>query len=157
MPEARRGALTTRMTLLVVVICVLILTLAYPLRLYLQQQSQLGELTAQNAEQRKRVAALKSAVAGYDDPEWTRDEARIRLHFTQPGEKVYLAPTPLLSSAPSADTTPPPTGTPGSFRSGPVGAGQPTAGTQADGGRTDAPHPSVAPTPSTPPRPIPAR
>nr|WP_239334120.1 septum formation initiator family protein [Frankia sp. CiP3] len=127
MPEARRSALTTRMTLLVVVICVLILTLAYPLRLYLQQQSQLNELAAQNAEQRKRVEALKTAVAGYDDPEWTRDEARMRLHFTQPGEKVYLAPAAVSPpAAPSAGAA----------------AGQPATGARTGLGQPDSRQPT---------------
>ncbi|WP_308127755.1 MULTISPECIES: septum formation initiator family protein [unclassified Frankia] len=120
--------MTTRMTLLVVVICVLILTLAYPLRLYLQQQSQLNELAAQNAEQRKRVEALKTAVAGYDDPEWTRDEARMRLHFTQPGEKVYLAPAAISpSAAPSA---------------GAAAAGQPATGARTGLGQPDSRQPT---------------
>jgi cell division protein FtsB len=123
---------TTRATLLALVICVLVLTLAYPLRLYLKQQGDIRDLTASNAARRQRVAALTAAVAHYDDPNWVRDEARSRLHYTQPGETDYLipssaAPTPsdgavagstqgpwysrLLSSAlssPKATPTPPP-------------------------------------------------
>ncbi|WP_322752658.1 septum formation initiator family protein [Frankia sp. Cas3] len=155
MAGARRTALTTRMTLLVVVICVLILTLAYPLRLYLQQQSQLNGLAAQNADQHKRVEALKTAVAGYDDPEWTRDEARTRLHFTQPGETVYLA-----SAAAAVPSSPVPT--PGAAAaeapwfsrlwSDTVGAGAPSAGIAPGAGQAASRQPVTAPSPSATPR-----
>ncbi|WP_322763281.1 septum formation initiator family protein [Frankia sp. Cr2] len=141
------------MTLLVVVICVLILTLAYPWRLYLQQQSQLNELAAQNVDQRKRVEALKTAVAGYDDPEWTRDEARTRLHFTQPGETVYLVSAAVPTSAapaPGAAATEAPWFS--RLWSDTVGAGQSSVGTQPGGGQA-ASRPSVTtPTPSATPR-----
>jgi cell division protein FtsB len=92
-----RAALTTRATLLAVVICVLVLTLAYPLRLYLKQQSKLSELARTNAQTQVRVDGLRSAVQRYDDQAWVEDEARRRLHYIKPGERAYLmpaAPTP---------------------------------------------------------------
>nr|WP_131745394.1 septum formation initiator family protein [Frankia sp. Cppng1_Ct_nod] len=137
------------MTLLVVVICVLVLTLAYPLRLYVQQQGQIDELAAKNAEQRKRVEALKTKVAGYDDPEWARDEARVRLHFTQPGEKIYLVPAaPATSPAPGRGVAS--TEAPWFSRlwSGAVGTGQATGGTGTSAGRTGDGQATAAPAPS---------
>ncbi|WP_018634634.1 FtsB family cell division protein [Parafrankia elaeagni] len=89
----RRRALTTRATLLAVVICVLVLTLAYPLRLYLQQQAKISELTRANAERQSRVDDLRDQVGRYDDSEWVADEARRRLHYVLPGEKSYLMRT----------------------------------------------------------------
>ena len=89
----RNTALTTRATLLAVVICVLVLTLAYPLRLYLQQQAKIAELARTNAERQARVNELREAVQRYDDPAWVEDEARRRLHFVRPGETSYLIPT----------------------------------------------------------------
>ncbi|MCK9931585.1 septum formation initiator family protein [Frankia sp. Mgl5] len=100
----RRTALTTRATLLAVVICVLVLTLAYPLRLYLQQQAKISELTRANAQRQTRVDDLRAEVARYDDPLWVADEARRRLHFVLPGEKSYLMPTaPHPTVEPGAD------------------------------------------------------
>ncbi|WP_018502117.1 FtsB family cell division protein [Parafrankia discariae] len=100
----RRTALTTRATLLAVVICVLVLTLAYPLRLYLQQQAKISELTRANAQRQTRVDDLRAEVARYDDPAWVADEARRRLHFILPGEKSYLMPTaPQPTARPGAD------------------------------------------------------
>ena len=100
---ARSTTLTTRATLLAVVIGVLALTLAYPLRTYLRQQEQISELTAGNAERQQRVNELREAAALYDDPAWVGDEARRRLHLLLPGEQAYLQPAPEQPSAsPSA-------------------------------------------------------
>jgi cell division protein FtsB len=98
----RRSALTTRATLLAVVICVLVLTLAYPLRLYLQQQAEIANLTRQNAASQQRVDALRTSIGKYDDEGWVEDEARRRLHYIRPGEKSYLMPTtPTPTPSPS--------------------------------------------------------
>lgn len=100
----RRRALTTRATLLAVVICVLVLTLAYPLRLYLQQQAKISDLTQANAERQSRVDDLREEVARYNDNEWVADEARRRLHYVLPGEKSYLMrTTPQPTGEPNAD------------------------------------------------------
>jgi cell division protein FtsB len=84
--------LTTRATLLAAVIGVLALTLVYPLRLYLQQREEIVELSAQNAEQQRRLDELRRSAARYDDPAWVEDEARRRLHYMRPGEQAYLMP-----------------------------------------------------------------
>ncbi|CAO5181269.1 Septum formation initiator [Frankia sp. AiPs1] len=94
---APRVALTTRATLLAVVICVLVLTLAYPLRLYLRQQSKLSQLARANAQAQTQVDQLRSTVSRYNDQNWADDEARRRLHYIKPGEQVYLRPAPATS------------------------------------------------------------
>ncbi|SNQ51286.1 conserved hypothetical protein [Frankia canadensis] len=91
---APRVALTTRATLLAVVICVLVLTLAYPLRLYLRQQSKLSQLAKANAQTQTQVDRLRSMVQRYDDQPWRDDEARRRLHYIKPGERAFLMPAP---------------------------------------------------------------
>jgi len=88
----RRTTLTTRATLLAAVICVLVLTLAYPLRLYLQQQAQVTALTKQNAAAQARVDALRTEVGRYGDDAWVEDEARRRLHYVMPGDQTYVQP-----------------------------------------------------------------
>lgn len=101
----RRRALTTRATLLAVVICVLVLTLAYPLRLYLQQQAKISELTRANAERQSRVDDLRDQVGRYNDSEWVADEARRRLHYVLPGERSYLMQTtPQQTAEPGAES-----------------------------------------------------
>ncbi|MBL7498575.1 septum formation initiator family protein [Frankia sp. CNm7] len=97
----RRTTLTTRATLLAVVICVLVLTLAYPLRLYLRQQAEIAALRKQNAASQARVDALRAGVAKYDDDAWVEDEARRRLHYIRPGEKTYLMPVTPSATPPA--------------------------------------------------------
>jgi cell division protein FtsB len=92
--------LTTRATLLAAVIGVLALTLAFPLRLYLQQREDIVELSAQNAEQQRRLDELRRTAARYDDPAWVDDEVRRRLHYLRPGEQAYLMPAEEEPSAP---------------------------------------------------------
>lgn len=102
---ARQTTLTTRATLLAAVISLLALALAYPLRLYLQQQEEIAELSAQNAEQQRRLEELRRTAARYDDPAWVEDEARRRLHYLRPGEQTYLMPTDVTPSAPPSAGT----------------------------------------------------
>jgi cell division protein FtsB len=98
----RRTALTTRATLLAVVICALVLTLAYPLRLYLQQQADIAALARQNAAAQAQVDALRSGVTQYGDNTWVEDQARLRLHYVMPGDQTYVRPsTPPPSPAAS--------------------------------------------------------
>jgi cell division protein FtsB len=97
---ARRTMLTTRATLLAVVICVLVLTFTYPLRLFLTQREEITELSTQNAERQHRVDELRRAAARYDDPAWVADEARRRLHYLRPGEQAYLMPDDAAPPAP---------------------------------------------------------
>ena len=100
----RRTMLTTRATLLAVVISVLVLTFTYPLRLFLTQREEISELSAQNEQRQHRVDELRRAAARYDDPAWVADEARRRLHYLRPGERAYLMPND------AAPTGPPPAG-----------------------------------------------
>lgn len=113
--------LGTRAAMLGVVLAMLGLTLVYPLRLYAAQRSQINQLAASNEAQRRQVEDLQKTVKRYDDPTWVRDQARLRLHYTLPGEKDYLvapsqsvppvppAPKPSPKPSPSASGTPHPT------------------------------------------------
>ncbi|MGF7236860.1 MAG: septum formation initiator family protein, partial [Frankia sp.] len=81
----RRTRLTTRVALLGLVVVALALTLVYPLRLYLAQRGQINKMAAANQAQEQRVEALRKAATKYHDPNWVRDQARLRLHYAAPG------------------------------------------------------------------------
>jgi cell division protein FtsB len=101
-PQRRRAAFTTRAALLALVVCALVLTFAYPLRLYFAQRARINQLEAQTQVQRERVGTLTRQVKRYDSAEYVRGEARRRLHFVLPGETDYLrAGTPAPSTAKS--------------------------------------------------------
>jgi hypothetical protein len=95
-----RLTVTTRAALLALTICLVALTMAYPLRAYFTQRSTIGELREQQREDQVAVAELQRTIAQYQDPASVTDEARRRLHYQLPGEKIYYLPP-----APPATTT----------------------------------------------------
>ncbi len=89
-----RLTVTTRAALLALTICMVALTMAYPLRAYLTQRSTIGDLREQQQQDRAAVADLQSTIARYQNPASVADEARSRLYYQLPGEKVFLLPPP---------------------------------------------------------------
>ena len=85
-----RPNLTGRAAMLALVVCLLAISLAYPLREYLSQRSDIGHLRAEVGQQQKRVAALEKAKARWNDPAYVEAQARERLHYVMPGETSYV-------------------------------------------------------------------
>jgi cell division protein FtsB len=86
----RRANLTGRAAMLALVVCMLAISLAYPLREYLAQRGEIGEYQAKVAEQRERVAELEQARRRWQDPAYVEAQARDRLHYVMPGETSYV-------------------------------------------------------------------
>jgi cell division protein FtsB len=84
------GRFTGRAAVLAILTAVLVLTLAYPVQQYLAQRAQIAEAERAQGRQSERIAALRSELAAWDDPEYVRGQARSRLQLTQPGEKRYV-------------------------------------------------------------------
>nr|WP_064569251.1 septum formation initiator family protein [Gordonia sp. LAM0048] len=70
----------------VVVVCVVALTLAMPLRTYFSQRSEFRQLTASNEQLRREVADYQQKVNEQNDPAYIEAQARTRLQFVKPGE-----------------------------------------------------------------------
>jgi cell division protein FtsB len=89
---ARRGRpnLTGRAAMLALVVCMLAISLAYPLREYLAQRSDIGEQRSEVAAQERRVAELEKARDRWRDPAYVEAQARERLHYVMPGETSYV-------------------------------------------------------------------
>jgi cell division protein FtsB len=68
----------------------LALAYAYPVRVYLGQQSQLGAMETSQREQRERIRELTEQVAKWGDVEYVIAQARSRLHFVRKGEVLYI-------------------------------------------------------------------
>lgn len=88
--ERRRTNLTGRAAMLALVVCMLAISLAYPLREYLAQRSEIGEYRARVAEQQQRVAELERARQRWQDPAYVEAQARDRLRYVMPGETSYV-------------------------------------------------------------------
>jgi cell division protein FtsB len=81
-----RSSMTTRAAVLLAVLAVLAASYALPVRAWLDQRSQLAELTDQRDALAAEVAELRDAAALWDDPAYVRAQARERLNFVLPGE-----------------------------------------------------------------------
>ncbi|WP_242677072.1 FtsB family cell division protein [Streptomonospora litoralis] len=85
-----RPALTSRAAILALVICVIALSLAYPLREYLAQRARIAELREEQAQTEQAVADLRERREELRDPAYIEREARTRLHYQYPGERAYV-------------------------------------------------------------------
>ncbi len=82
--------LTGRVAVLAIVLAVVLLALALPLKVYLSQRAAIGHLAAQTKAQSQRVAQLKAMQHRWNDPAYVAAQARERLHYVFPGETAYV-------------------------------------------------------------------
>jgi cell division protein FtsB len=92
--------LTGRAAVLALVVCVLAISLAYPLREYLAQHGDIGGMRSHVAEQARSVADLRAEEKRWQDPAFVERQARERLHFVMPGETSYVVLEPDEAPAP---------------------------------------------------------
>jgi cell division protein FtsB len=93
-PARRSSGITTRAAVLALVLCAVVVALAYPVREYVAQRAQIASLRAQERAQQAAVAELRKQATRWDDPAYIRAQARERLHFVEPGETAYVVLTP---------------------------------------------------------------
>ncbi|WP_431962803.1 FtsB family cell division protein [Actinacidiphila sp. bgisy160] len=94
-----RNRLTGRAALLALVVCALVVALAYPMRQYVAQRSQIADQRKQAEQARKRVDELREEKARWQDPEYVKAQARARLHYVLPGETAYTVVKPSGAAA----------------------------------------------------------
>jgi hypothetical protein len=81
------------------VVCALVLSLAYPAKEFLAQRGEIGRLQDQQRQAQVRVTALEERKRQLADPAYVRAQARARLHYVLPGETVYVVVPPSGSGA----------------------------------------------------------
>ena len=89
-PQVRRSSLTSRAAVLALVLCTLVLMLAYPVQQYLAQRGVIAKLHRANVATQQQVDALAAQDAQWSDPAYVAREARTRLHYVMPGETEYI-------------------------------------------------------------------
>ncbi|WP_416483136.1 FtsB family cell division protein [Streptomyces sp. CL12] len=92
--QARRSRLTGRAALLALVLCSLVVALAYPMRQYVSQRAQISDLQRQQSDARKRVEQLRDLKARWQDDAYAEQQIRKRLHYVMPGETGYVVVDP---------------------------------------------------------------
>ncbi len=68
----------------------LVLAYAYPVRVYLDQESQIDQMVAAQQAQQRRITELTEQLSRWDDDEYVTAQARRRLHYVRAGERVYV-------------------------------------------------------------------
>jgi cell division protein FtsB len=85
----RRNKLTGRAALLGLVVCALVIALAYPMRQYVAQRSDIADQRRAAQRAKERVEQLRQEKARWQDPDFVRAQAREHLHYVMPGETGY--------------------------------------------------------------------
>lgn len=85
-----RPQITARALVLGVVVCLLALSLAYPLKEYFGERSQIAGLRQDAAAKSAAVAALTQRARQLSDPAYIKAEARKRLQYALPGDTVFV-------------------------------------------------------------------
>ena len=105
-PTRKRPRFTSRATVLVLVLAVLVVSYASSARAYLQQRGELDALRAEIEEREESIAALEREMRRWEDPAFVQQEARA-LGYVMPGETSYVVldedGEPLESGAELAD------------------------------------------------------
>ncbi|MET7798296.1 FtsB family cell division protein [Streptomyces decoyicus] len=86
----RRNRLTGRAALLALVMCSLVVALAYPIRQYVSQRSDIADQRRKAQEAGAALDRLREQKARWQDPEYVRQQARRHLHYVMPGETGYI-------------------------------------------------------------------
>lgn len=85
----RKGRLTGRAALLALVLCSLVVALAYPTRQYVTQRSEIADQRRQAERAREHVHKLQEQRARWQDPAYAERKAREHLHFVRPDETGF--------------------------------------------------------------------
>jgi cell division protein FtsB len=110
MPEPAGGGLagqprpkfTSRAAVLVVVVCAIALSLAYPVREYIAQLRQIDQLQVQQAQIDAKLSQLRATRDELASPAYIERQARDRLHMCLPAQTCYVI---ISGSKPSAKAT----------------------------------------------------
>ncbi|MEH0544804.1 septum formation initiator family protein [Streptomyces sp. B21-105] len=101
--QARRSRLTGRAALLALVLCTLIVALAYPMRQYVSQRAEIAELEREKQQAGERVEQLRDLKARWQDDAYAEQQIRLRLHYVLPGETGYIVVDPDAARQSRAD------------------------------------------------------
>jgi cell division protein FtsB len=84
-----RPRFTSRAAVLVIVVCAIALSLAYPVREYLAQLRQLSQLWAQQAQTSAQLRQLEAERRRLSSNAYVEQQARDRLHMCFPKQNCY--------------------------------------------------------------------
>ncbi|MFJ9207060.1 septum formation initiator family protein [Streptomyces sp. NPDC102264] len=92
--QDRRSRLTGRAAFLALVVCTLVVALAYPMRQYVSQRNEIADQERLAREAKQRVEELRDEKARLHDDAYIQRLARQHLHYVMPGETGYTVIDP---------------------------------------------------------------
>ncbi|MCI4045512.1 MULTISPECIES: septum formation initiator family protein [unclassified Streptomyces] len=92
--QARRSRLTGRAAFLALVVCSLVVALAYPMRQYVSQRDEIAEQERLSQQAERRTEELRDEKARLQDDAYIMRLARQHLHYVLPGETAYTVADP---------------------------------------------------------------
>ncbi|AVZ73448.1 acyl-phosphate glycerol 3-phosphate acyltransferase [Streptomyces lunaelactis] len=101
--QARRSRLTGRAAFLALVVCSLVVALAYPMRQYVSQRSDISDQERRMDEAKQQVERLRDEKARLQDNLYIQRLAREHLHMVLPGETGYTVIDPEAAEQRSTD------------------------------------------------------
>jgi hypothetical protein len=75
---------------LAVAIASVVRALALPGQVWGAQRGQIHAVESQTREQQQRILELRKQQERWKDPDYVRQQARVRLHFAMPNETTYV-------------------------------------------------------------------
>jgi len=97
-----RSPLARQIVALGLALSVVALSLAYPLRGYLQQQTAEQQAVVEQRDLEAQIVDLKAEITALQDPSYIRAEAKRRLQYVTPGDTVYVVKLPESVTGPAA-------------------------------------------------------
>jgi cell division protein FtsB len=85
-----RPNLTARAAILAVALASVALALALPFKTWVAQRGQIHAVEAQTRDQQRHIAQLRDAQQRWKDPDYVKQQARVRLHYAMPDETTYV-------------------------------------------------------------------
>ena len=92
--QARRSRLTGRAAFLALVVCSLVVALAYPMRQYVSQRDEIADQERLAREAKVHTEQLREEKARLQDDAYIKQLARKHLHYLLPGETGYTVIDP---------------------------------------------------------------
>lgn len=89
-PPPRKVSLTGRAAVLAVVLVVLMVSFALPLRSWFAQRGALDALRADIASDQQAIGELERQLERWDDPRYVEAQARERLRWVKPGDIGFI-------------------------------------------------------------------
>jgi len=94
-----QSTLARQVAILGLVLCAIALSIAFPVRSYLEQRTELATAVAAQQDLEQQRDELQARKVALSDPDYIAAEARRRLQYVTPGDTVFVVHAPGLASS----------------------------------------------------------